>query len=94
MFALGILLWECMTGTRPFKNMHAFQIMMHLQNTSRQNNADWLPFPSRTPEDFKRLIRRCWHAENRDRISAEEVRCLMTGFPAHSFGLCAFGCAL
>eukprot|EP00892_Ulva_mutabilis_P007267 jgi/Ulvmu1/4912/UM201_0004.1 len=73
MFALGILLWECMTGARPFKNMHAFQIMMHLQNKSRQNNADWLPFPSRTPDDFKRLIRRCWHAENRDRISAEEA---------------------
>lgn len=71
-FALGILLWECMTGTRPFKNMHAFQIMMHLQ-TNQKRGEDWLPFPKQTPPEFKRLVRRCWHAENRFRISADEV---------------------
>jgi serine/threonine protein kinase len=71
-FALGILLWECMTGTRPFKNMHAFQIMMCLQ-TNQKRGEDWLPFPRATPKEFKRLVRRCWHAENQSRISADEV---------------------
>ena len=84
-FALGILLWECMTGTRPFMNMHAFQIMMHLQ-TNQTRGEDWLPFPKHTPPEFKRLERRCWHAENRFRISADEV-CLppCSSMPAVAF---------
>jgi serine/threonine protein kinase len=71
-FALGVMLWECMTGTRPFKGMHPLQMMHHV--TARQRNGqDLLPFPQQCPEKVMAFIRKCWQADHSQRISAEEV---------------------
>lgn len=72
-YALGVMLWECLTGTRPFAGMMPVQVM-HQMIARQRKGEDWLPFPRQCPEKVANLIRRCWHAEKMQRISSEEVR--------------------
>jgi serine/threonine protein kinase len=74
-FALGIMLWECLTGSRPFKGMLPIQVMVHML-ARQQKGQDWLPFPRECPEKVKLLIRGCWHNAKAQRLSAQEVRLL------------------
>jgi serine/threonine protein kinase len=71
-YALGIMLWECLTGTRPFAGMMPVQVM-HQMIARQRKGQDWLPFPRQCPDQVASLIRRCWRAENMQRISSEEV---------------------
>ena len=67
------MLWECLTGTRPFKGMMPVQVM-HQMIARQRRQEDWLPFPRRCPRRVASLIRRCWRAEKTQRVTAEEVR--------------------
>lgn len=72
-FALGIMLWECLTGTRPFKGMLPLQVMVHMM-ARQQKGQDWLPFPRGCPEAVMALIRSCWHNDKTLRLSSQDVR--------------------
>lgn len=73
MFALGILLWECLTGSRPFKGMMPMQVIMQMLSLQKKGQ-DWLPFPRECPKKVQALIRDCWHSSKSRRLSAQEVR--------------------
>jgi serine/threonine protein kinase len=82
-YALGIMLWECLTGTRPFSGMQAVQVMCQIMHRQQCRDAgaagdagarDWLPLPRRTPPDLAALVRQCWHDDKEKRCTADEAR--------------------
>jgi Tol biopolymer transport system component len=71
-WALGVMLYEMVTGRRPFGGTTGFELsaaILHEQPT---------PFPDRTPPSLREIIRRCLAKDRHDRYAhAGEVRSAM-----------------
>ena len=77
-YALGVLIWEIMTGLNPWGGLHPFQIMAKVMHNERPRIPDEFPYL------IKRLISKCWLKDRRQRPSCSEVRF------SHVFGAVLF----
>eukprot|EP00878_Enallax_costatus_P003783 GHUV01003999.1.p1 GENE.GHUV01003999.1~~GHUV01003999.1.p1 ORF type:complete len:186 (+),score=40.57 GHUV01003999.1:135-692(+) len=71
-WAPGMLLWECITGVRPWKGCNMVQIAFQV---AMQGNRPELPpsDPGRCPPELSQLITDCWAANPKERPSSGEV---------------------
>ena len=68
-YSLGVVLWECLTGRIPWKELEVpFQIVMLVGVEHRR-----LAIPADCPEQLRRLIERCWDKDPRRRPSCAEL---------------------
>ena len=66
-YAFGVIVYEIVTSTEPFKNANAFTIMMKVINGER-------PEIDETVNDsYRNLIERCWAQNPLDRPSFDEI---------------------
>lgn len=72
-YALGIMLWEALTGSRPYAGLQPVQVM-HQIEARRLRSQDWLPLPRACPPAMASFVRSCWHAKKAHRLSSDDVR--------------------
>ncbi|KAG2485558.1 hypothetical protein HYH03_015723 [Edaphochlamys debaryana] len=76
MFAFGVLLWEMLSGTPPWRGMGivevAFQVSMKGRRLPLPGNADGTP-TERWPRRLIQLIEQCWEADPARRPAAAEA---------------------
>ncbi len=63
-WAFGCLLYECLTGRRPFRGKTAAEVLTRILNAT----PDWGELPKEVPEGVRRLVRRCLEREPHDRL--------------------------
>ena len=78
-YALGILLWELLTGEEPFADKEVAQII-HLVVIEKRR-PDWPPELS-CPHELTALVAKCWAANPADRPSARAVVDVLALFAA------------
>ena len=69
-YSFGILMWELLTGERPYEKdgLDSAKItIMILEKDKRP------PIPPNTPPNLKSLIERCWHVDPKMRPSCHEI---------------------
>ena len=77
-WSFGILLWEMYTFSRirPMDLLADGQVVSQLRELCKDDNEadiDLLPFPNNCPSFIYNIMRRCWMAKPRDRVSADEI---------------------
>jgi serine/threonine protein kinase/Tol biopolymer transport system component len=71
LWAFGIVLYEMLTGRRPFDG----ETVSHVLASVLKDAADWTWLPANTPASIRRLLRRCLEKERRNRLdSAADAR--------------------
>ena len=63
----GVIMWEMVTRSEPFKGVNAYAIAHQVGNDGRR-----LEIPSECPQFWRQLMLRCW-ADPADRPSSAEV---------------------
>jgi len=63
-WAFGCVLWECLTGVRPFPGETVSDQLVAILN----NDPDWEKLPQATPPSIVRLLRRCMAKTPRERL--------------------------
>ena len=66
-YGLGIVLWELISGKIPYNGKNPYEIQVAVAEGER------LLIPDNCPDDFKRLIERCWDGDRDQRPNIEEV---------------------
>jgi len=66
-YSYGVLLWELVTGRRPYEGKKDTEIYQATLNNQRD------AIPSGTPEIYKTLIQQCWHPEPDRRIDLKTI---------------------
>lgn len=67
-YAYGILLWEILTGSTPYKGKSSIQIAI-----SVVQHGERPPIPFGTPKPLVALIRSCWHQDPNKRPSFAKI---------------------
>lgn len=67
-YAYGMLLWEILTHSSPFKGKTALEIMDIVVNHNQR-----LSIPLLTPSPLKKLINACWNADPNQRPTCKEI---------------------
>eukprot|EP00879_Flechtneria_rotunda_P007768 GHRR01008141.1.p1 GENE.GHRR01008141.1~~GHRR01008141.1.p1 ORF type:complete len:486 (+),score=123.48 GHRR01008141.1:1274-2731(+) len=75
-YALGMLLWELLTGERPWKGLNLVQVAFQV---AIAGNRPPLPAadPHKCPAKLAKLIDDCWAQNPKDRPTSREVRDLL-----------------
>ena len=66
MWAFGCVLYEMLTGKRPFAGEDVAETFVSVLSTE----PDWDAFPSETPLPIRRLLERCLHKDRKRRLAA------------------------
>lgn len=66
-YSFGILLWELLTGDKPFHGMPQTNILVSIVEGRRP------PLPVCTPNWFAKLIEECWHEDRKARPAFSEI---------------------
>ncbi|RIA78755.1 kinase-like domain-containing protein [Glomus cerebriforme] len=67
-YSLGIIMWECTTGCKPFADIvHDFELIYNIINGKRPE------ITKDTPENFANLMKKCWEFDPTKRPSIHEV---------------------
>ena len=69
-YSFGIIMWECITGQRPWANCAQMAIIYQVEQRGRR--PEW-PKSVVVPESLKRLIKLCWHPRPRERPSSGDI---------------------
>jgi len=70
-WAFGVVLWEMMTGRRPFNG----ETVSHVLASVLKDEPDWMALPAGTPAAVRRLLTRCLDKDRKRRLdSAAAVR--------------------
>lgn len=67
-YAFGMLMWEMLTESAPFKGMTSVQILYAVLRKKERP-----AFPKITPQPMKDFINRCWHQDPDKRPTMEEI---------------------
>ncbi len=63
-WAFGVVLYEMLTGRRPFEG----QTLSDTVAAVLRQEIDWTRLPADTPDDLRRLLRRCLERDPKDRL--------------------------
>ncbi|CAD7702253.1 unnamed protein product [Ostreobium quekettii] len=84
LYSLALILWECLTGSTPYKDYdHAFAIMFTVASNGTRPQ---FPEDVHCPPGLKQLICDCWSQEPRDRPCCEEVLTRLRELEMELFG--------
>lgn len=76
-YALGMTFWEIAARKVPyFEQLDRTVIMQEVKNGQREE------IPANCPEDFAKIIRRCWSADPKERPSTEDILALLRDWNA------------
>eukprot|EP00877_Chromochloris_zofingiensis_P007694 jgi/Chrzof1/3178/Cz12g14220.t1 len=67
-YSYGIMLWEILSGVRPFKGMRVAEVINRVGYMHERP-----AFQAWVPEPYKKLVSSCWAVEANDRPSFEQV---------------------
>ena len=67
-YSFGMLMWEMLTESAPFKGMTTVQILYAVLKKKERP-----PFPSITPKPMKNFINKCWDQDPEKRPTMEEI---------------------
>ncbi len=72
-YSLGIILWECVTGQRPWCEYgHQMAIIYQVVSCDRRPSLDLCKSVD-CPESLRRLIKSCWARNPKERPSSGDV---------------------
>jgi len=63
-WAFGLVLYEMLSGTRPFTGEDASEVLAAIL----RQEIDWAPLPAATPPGIRQLLRRCLERKPKDRL--------------------------
>jgi len=67
-YSMGMIMWELTTGLQPFANIeHDTDLIYEIIDGKRPE------ITNDTPEDFARLMKKCWNSDPKKRPSAEKI---------------------
>ena len=72
-YAYGILLWEILTGSTPYKGKSGLQIAMAVCQRGERP-----AFPKNTPKKIQNFIKQCWHQIPSKRPSFQQIVTLLS----------------
>ncbi|CAI9727390.1 mitogen-activated protein kinase kinase kinase 13-like isoform X1 [Octopus vulgaris] len=67
-WSFGVVLWELLTGEIPYRDVDSSAIIWGVGSNSLH-----LPVPSTCPEGFQQLLKQCWKAKARNRMSFRQI---------------------
>jgi mitogen-activated protein kinase kinase kinase 9 len=67
-FSFGIILWEIAAREPPYRNISGLQVSIEVVNNDLRPTI-----PKKTPENFAKLVRKCWDREPSKRPSFKEI---------------------
>lgn len=67
-WSFGVVLWELLTGEIPYRDVDSSAIIWGVGSNSLH-----LPVPSTCPEGFQQLLKQCWRAKARNRMSFRQI---------------------
>jgi eukaryotic-like serine/threonine-protein kinase len=84
-WAFGCVLYEMLTGRAAFGGASASEIIVEVL----RSEPDWRPLPAATPDDIRRLLRRCLQKDRKERLqhigdARIEIRDARSGPPSHT----------
>jgi serine/threonine protein kinase len=66
-FSFGVIMWEVLTRKQPYAGRNFMGVSLDVLEGRRPQ------IPPDTPQDFKKMIKRCWHSTADKRPAMEEV---------------------
>eukprot|EP00877_Chromochloris_zofingiensis_P012014 jgi/Chrzof1/7066/Cz02g09150.t1 len=72
-YALGIILWECITGQKPYKG-YPSQYSIIFEVTAHDHRPELPPAAPHAPQELLDIVTACWAKNPAERPGAEEVR--------------------
>jgi serine/threonine protein kinase len=72
MFALGVIMWEILTGESPYPGMRFMQILAYVQNKQGRPDYAGQMQKARVSQTHQALVKRLWHTDPSKRPSADE----------------------
>eukprot|EP00877_Chromochloris_zofingiensis_P012015 jgi/Chrzof1/7067/Cz02g09160.t1 len=72
-YALGIILWECITGQKPYKG-YPSQYSIIFEVTAHDHRPELPPAGPNAPQELLDIVSACWAKNPAERPGAEEVR--------------------
>ena len=74
-YALGITMWEVITGQEPYGDMAPVDTAVHVKVKGRRPQSF-----AHIPEQIQNLMRKCWHKEREQRPTADVVVAELTKY--------------
>jgi len=66
-FSFGIIMWEVLTGKQPYAGRNFMGVSLNVLE------GHWPAIPNDCMVPFRKLMKRCWHRDQKKRPSMEEV---------------------
>lgn len=87
-YSFGVIVWEILTGQRPFVGKKSDEIIVAVLQGKRES------LPSEVPEEFANLIQQCWHEKPEERPDALMLIRIIDKIVVHSLSPSAEECYL
>ena len=73
MYSFGIMMWEVLTGIRPFEELHKLPAVVQMTHIAGGVRPDSSRLPHDVPVAVQIIISRCWYLTQSARPSMKEV---------------------
>ena len=70
-YSFAVVMWEILTRETPYKGMNTGQICSQVLTMNLR--PDLSAVPADTPQDWVRLMQRCWHTQPQDRPTFSQI---------------------